>query len=158
MRTCTVEYIPHWRPRSRHTRPATMNIVPGISKWESFCLRLKEPMAATCGVCTKKIQMRIVHAPMGRFIPKHHLQVAFSVNAPPMNGPAIAATPNTADIIPRCIGLRSSGIILLTIRSPPEKMPEAPKPAIARPRIKASEFGAVVQISDPVSNRMIAPT
>jgi len=90
-------------------------------------------------------------------MPKHHLQVAFSVKAPPIKGPAIAATPKTADMTPRYAGLRSSGIILLTIRSPPEKIPEAPKPAIARPRIRAVELGAVVHTSEPISNRTIAP-
>lgn len=35
----------------------------------------------------------------------------------------------------------------------PEKMPAPPTPAIARPMIKAIEFGAAPQITEPISNR-----
>lgn len=96
--------------------------------------------------------MSIVKAPSGKLIPKHHLHVDFSVRAPPINGPAIAATPKMADIMPRYAGLRDSGITLVVMRTPPENIPEAPRPAIARPTIRAVELGAVVQTNEPTSN------
>lgn len=41
--------------------------------------------------------------PIGRFIQKHHLQVAFSVKAPPIKGPTADDTPkmrpNIADVV-----------------------------------------------------------
>jgi hypothetical protein len=79
-----------------------------------------------------------------------------SASAPPTNGPAIAATPKTADMSPKYAGRRDSGITLVVMRTPPEKIPDAPRPAIARPKINAVELGAVVQIRDPISNSAIA--
>ena len=38
----------------------------------------------------------------------------------------------------------------------PEKMPELPKPAKARPTIKATELGAAPQRADPSSKRPMA--
>jgi hypothetical protein len=37
----------------------------------------------------------------------------------------------------------------------PDMMPPDPKPAIARPRMKAIELGAAPQRAEPVSNRSI---
>lgn len=42
----------------------------------------------------------------------------------------------------------TSGIVIIM---PPEKMPADPKPAIARPRMKAVELGAAPHSADPTS-------
>lgn len=38
----------------------------------------------------------------------------------------------------------------------PEKIPALPKPAMARPRMKAIEFGAAPQMTEPISNNATA--
>lgn len=52
---------------------------------------------------------------------------------------------------PTNIGLFCSGMIFVTIRDDPEKMPADPLPAIARPMMKAVEFGAPPQSAEPTS-------
>jgi hypothetical protein len=42
------------------------------------------------------------------------------------------------------------------MRTLPEKMPAAPRPASARPMMSATELGAVVQTRDPISKMMMA--
>jgi len=76
--------------------------------------------------------------------------------AAPRNGPAIAANPKAADITPRYAARWASGIIFVVIKTLPEKTPEAPRPATARPMISATEVGAVVQTRDPISKMTMA--
>lgn len=52
---------------------------------------------------------------------------------------------------PMYVGRWRSGTVTEIIRMAPEKIPAAPTPAIARPMIKAVEFGAMPQIKLPSS-------
>jgi hypothetical protein len=52
--------------------------------------------------------------------------------------------------------LTAKGTEYATIMSAPEKIPADPNPAIARPRIKAIEFGAIPHTKLPSSNMPIA--
>jgi hypothetical protein len=54
------------------------------------------------------------------------------------------------------MGLMFRGRTRWIVTIPPLKMPENPRPATARPMMKAVEFGAAPQIADPISNRDIA--
>lgn len=65
-------------------------------------------------------------------------------------------TPNTVPKIPWNIGLFRSGTNGIMMIITPEKMPAPPRPAMARPRIKAIEFGAAPQTTDPISNSATA--
>lgn len=80
-----------------------------------------------------------------------HLQVIPSVNPPPIKGPVTEAIPNTEPKIPWNAGRFRKGIIGIVMIMTPEKTPAPPRPAIARPTIKAMEFGATPQIRDPSS-------
>jgi hypothetical protein len=53
----------------------------------------------------------------------------------------------------RCL----TGTDKLRITRAPEKIPEQPIPAIARPTIKVLELGATAQIKDPTSKSPIVP-
>jgi hypothetical protein len=57
---------------------------------------------------------------------------------------------------PVYIGRFVSGTVFATIMRAPEKIPALPSPAMARPTIRAVEFGATPQIKDPSSNTRIA--
>ena len=50
-----------------------------------------------------------------------------------------------------------SGTEYPTIVMPPEKRPEAPAPAIARPTMSIGELIAVAQTMEPTSKSAIAP-
>lgn len=55
-------------------------------------------------------------------------------------------------IIPTSIGRLWRGTTWLMRMIDPEKMPAEPIPAIARPMINASEFGAAPHTTEPISN------
>lgn len=70
---------------------------------------------------------------------------------PPTKGPSSEATPNMLDIRPIYIGRCLSGMISVTTARDPPKMPAAPAPAMARPKMKIYEFGAAAQAMEPPS-------
>ena len=54
------------------------------------------------------------------------------------------------------MGLFLRGMMWVTITVEPEKIPADPIPAIARPRMNASEFGAAPHTAEPTSKIPIA--
>jgi len=73
------------------------------------------------------------------------------VNAPPSKGPMTEAMPKTAPMTPVYIGRLWRGTALTSITIAPENIPQEPRPAIARPAMKAFELGAEPQITEPTS-------
>jgi hypothetical protein len=73
-----------------------------------------------------------------------------------MSGPATEDIPKMAPMTPIAMGLLCRGRMRWIVTVPPVKMPQNPKPATAHPIIKATEFGAAPQITDPISKRDIA--
>lgn len=73
-----------------------------------------------------------------------------------MSGPATEASPYIAPTIPTYIGRRTRGTVREIMITPPLKTPADPRPAIARPTIKAFDVGAAPQISEPSSKSAIA--
>jgi hypothetical protein len=90
-----------------------------------------------------------VRAPGGRLTQKHHRQVAFSVNAPPMTGASIRPMAKQLLHMPSSSGFDFSGETVRTITKPPLATPDAPIPAIARPTMKVLLFGAKPQTRLP---------
>lgn len=80
------------------------------------------------------------------------------VKAPPKRGPTTLATPQTAPITPVNAGRFANGTDLAIMMRAPEKIPDPPTPAIARPTIKDIELGLAPQIADPTSNISTAAT
>jgi hypothetical protein len=78
-----------------------------------------------------------------------------SVKMPPMIGPSTDDTPNTMPNIEVYTGRLRMGMRGSKIITPPQKMPAAPMPAIARPIMKAVELGAAPQRADPTSKVII---
>lgn len=72
----------------------------------------------------------------------HHLQETFSAKTPPRSGPMTLATPYDAPRIPvkaaLICGLAENAMIVYE----PEAIPAPPRPAIARPTMRAVLFGA----------------
>ena len=66
-------------------------------------------------------------------------------------GPATEAMPYIPPIIPKKIGRFSSGVVCANVTSAPVKIPALPRPATARPTMRAVEFGATPHIRDPSS-------
>lgn len=62
--------------------------------------------------------------------------------------------PNIEERTAMYIGRFLSGTAYPTMVKPPEKIPAAPRPATARPTIKAGEFGADPQIVEPTTKRL----
>jgi hypothetical protein len=52
---------------------------------------------------------------------------------------------------PMYVGRLRSGTVTEMIKMAPEKIPAAPTPATARPMMRAVEFGATPQMSEPSS-------
>jgi hypothetical protein len=77
------------------------------------------------------------------------------VKAPPRSGPATDATPKTAPKKPWKSGRLWRGTLFKRIEIAPVKIPEEPKPAIARPMMRAMELGAAPQRAEPTSNKKI---
>lgn len=74
-----------------------------------------------------------------------------SVNVPPNSGPITDPTAKTAAKRPWYIGRCRRGMVYTIITMSPENKPEEPMPAMARPIMKAVEFGADPQTADPIS-------
>lgn len=72
-------------------------------------------------------------------------------------GPATLAMPYMPPIRPVYVGRLTSGTVFAIIRIAPEKMPDAPNPAIARPIMNAGELGAAPQRALPTSKMNMAP-
>ena len=68
-----------------------------------------------------------------------------------MTGPSTDETPNAIPKMDVNIGRLRRGMSGSMIIMPPEKMPADPRPAIARPIMKAVELGAAPQRADPTS-------
>ena len=94
---------------------------------------------------------RAVTAPMGRLMKKHQRQETLSVKAPPKSGPATLAMPYMDPMMPVYVGRCRSGTAKEMMRIAPVNMPAAPRPAIARPIIKAVDVGAAPQTAEPTS-------
>jgi len=54
------------------------------------------------------------------------------------------------------VGRCLRGTVFETIRMAPEKMPADPRPATARPMMRAVEFGAAPQTAEPISKMAMA--
>jgi hypothetical protein len=79
----------------------------------------------------------------------------FSVNIPPKIGPNTELNALASPKMLMKIGRFRKGTSGSMIILPPEKMPAAPAPAIARPLMKAVELGAAPQIAEPISKTTI---
>jgi len=66
------------------------------------------------------------------------------------------AIPSIAPRIPWYIGRLCNGAIGIIMTMTPEKTPEDPDPAIARPRMNAVELDAAPHRADPASKRNTA--
>jgi hypothetical protein len=96
----------------------------------------------------------IVIAPVGRLIKKHHLQVAFSVRAPPTIG--ATTVPSTYNEVRNPVNNArlSGGVTIAMTERPPETTPAPPMPATARPIMNILELVATPQRSEPNRNMM----
>ena len=74
------------------------------------------------------------------------------MKAPPKRGPTTDEIPNMDEIPPMKSGLFSKGTVNPRIVILPEKIAEAPAPAIARPTINITEFLAAAHMMEPNSN------
>lgn len=85
----------------------------------------------------------------------HQRQETLETRAPPINGPSAVPKPRVPPIKPvnigRLIGATTPGIKA----NVPTRIPEHPRPAIARPMMKATELGAAPQTAEPTMNRTI---
>jgi hypothetical protein len=77
-------------------------------------------------------------------------------NGQTYRGPATDAIPHIPPISPIYVGRWRRGTLRPTIRMAPEKIPAAPKPATARPRIRPRELGVTPQTREPISKRVKA--
>ena len=66
----------------------------------------------------------------------------FCVKAPPITGLTMLETAKVDIIVPVYIALLCSGTIVVRMVRPPANMPDAPRPATARPTMSALEDGA----------------
>lgn len=73
------------------------------------------------------------------------------MNAPPMSGPHTDAIPYILPKNAPYFALFTSGTEHAIMMKLPENIPADPRPAIARPMIKAVEFGEIAQIKEPIS-------
>jgi len=73
------------------------------------------------------------------------------VKIPPIRGPSTDDTPKAMPKKAVKVGRLRRGIRGIMIIWPPEKRPDDPRPAIARPMMKATELGAAPQRADPAS-------
>lgn len=77
------------------------------------------------------------------------------MNAPPSNGPRIAAIVYATPTKLISVGLFFGSAEKANMMVPPVEIPAPPTPAIARPTINAFELGAVAQIRLPISKSSI---
>ena len=87
-------------------------------------------------------------------IKKHHLQVAFSVRAPPTIG--ATTVPSTYNEVRNPVNNArlSGGVTIAMTERPPETTPAPPMPATARPIMNILELVATPQRSEPNRNMM----
>lgn len=78
------------------------------------------------------------------------------VNAPPTRGPAVEASERAIMFKVRIIGRLVGGPRIGTSEKTVTRRPDDPRPAIARPAIRAGELGAAPQIAEPTRNRNTA--
>lgn len=69
----------------------------------------------------------------------------------PSNGPTTEAMPYMPPMSPVNVGRLARGTDVAMMRYAPEKTPAEPRPAIARPMMRATLFGATPQMRDPTS-------
>lgn len=91
---------------------------------------------------------------------KQNLQVKVFefVKTPPRIGAIAAAIPNTLETNEIYSGFCFNGTSPPAMASVPEKVPAAPDPATARPRIRMAELGAAAQMMEPISKVAMAAT
>lgn len=109
------------------------------------------------GGLKKTSMMASVNAPGGRLIQKHHRHVIFSVKTPPRTGARIKPKAKKLLMIPMNSGFTFSEEIVRTTVKPPLPTPEAPIPAMARPTINVSLFGAQPHMMLP-TRKMVKKT
>ena len=73
-----------------------------------------------------------------------------SVRIPLKVGPAVKAMDWSAKKLANNRGLSHKGMLPIMTKLP-ATMPAAPRPEMARPRMKTGEFGASAQITEPIS-------
>lgn len=78
------------------------------------------------------------------------------MKAPPISGPQTEAMPYILPSSAAYLARFSTGTDRVIMMKLPAKIPADPTPAMARPMIKAVEFGAAPQIADPSSKMMMA--
>lgn len=69
----------------------------------------------------------------------------------PSNGPTTEAIPYMPPMSPVNVGRLTKGTDVAMIKYAPEKIPADPRPAMARPTMRATLFGATPQMRDPTS-------
>jgi hypothetical protein len=79
-----------------------------------------------------------------------------SEKAPPIRGPSTAAIPYVAPVNPINAGRFCGSAINPIMVNAPDPIPAPPKPAIARPKMKAVGFGATPHIKLPSSKSAMA--
>ncbi len=159
---------PHCSARSKQHTAANNSPAPTKSICCNFSLSGKLLAVVLSFLSFKKRKIRIrTTTPIGAFlvksasvptvvtkkayIQKHHLQLAWSVSAPPRMGPKQTAKPKELTTIPMYSGLLSSGTEKPMIPRAPWNNPAAPTPAMARPRMKTDDFGAAAHKIEPTS-------
>lgn len=149
----TDKHIPHCRANSKQTIAQIRRKAPPRSMCLSFSLNVI-PVCALSGFLKKKKTVKRATPPNGRFIQKHHRQLARSVKTPPSNGPTTEDMPNILDSSEMYNALFLNATEKPMIVIPPEKRAAAPAPAMALPTMSMTEFLAAAQTIDP-SSKMI---
>lgn len=80
----------------------------------------------------------------------YHVQVASEVNTPPRRGPRTVEPMKIPIQIPISRGLVLGTAAKIMIKTEPLKVPEQPRPWMARPTIRAMEFGAGAATTLPI--------
>jgi len=80
------------------------------------------------------------------------LQVACSVNAPPIKGPRATPVDATPNMSPISFGRASSGAAVATMVNAPFRMPAPPRPETARPIMNIMLVLEAAQMVEPISN------
>jgi hypothetical protein len=70
-----------------------------------------------------------------------------------LQGPTTLEMPKIAPFRLTNTGRLCNGTINIVRTMAPPKIPDAPRPATARPTMKTGELGAAPQMADPTSNR-----
>jgi hypothetical protein len=145
---------PHCRARKNITIEGTKMAQPGRSRelsfWRSDCgAEALSVFGLDFGGWKKRMRVMTIIAPVGRLMRKHHRQVAWLVNAPPMSGATTVPIEKTETMRPVKTGRCSMGVTIAITDNPPDTTPEPPTPAIARPTMNIVEELATPQRSEP---------